>query len=203
MNEEENKEKTNLNEENEIGIEPKEEPNEVPKEEPKQVSNEVPIIDKKEHVNNGKPKKNKTALIVTGILAVILCVVGLLLIFNKPQKEGQKEQEEQQEQKEKLKELPKPEVTGGSRGELGIDKNINESTIDEYLNRPDAVYRDMRMLEDPATYENIGGDRFLSGYIEGFEVVPLPYIIPVTGLPGEVGKTYEGNEMPLIIMKSP
>ena len=45
----------------------------------------------------------------------------------------------------KLKELPKPEVTGGTRGELGIDKNINEATIDEYLNRHDSVYRDMRM----------------------------------------------------------
>ena len=95
----------------------------------------------------------------------------------------------------KLKELPKPEVTGGTRGELGIDKNINEATIDEYLNRPDSVYRDMRMLEDPGNYENIGGDRFLSGYIEGFEVIPLPYIIPVTGLPSEVGDTYTGTTL--------
>lgn len=94
-----------------------------------------------------------------------------------------------------LKELPKPEITGGQRGELGIDKNINETNIDEYLNRSDAVYRDMRMLEDPAVYENIGGDRFLSGYIKGFEVTPLPYIIPVDGLPTEVGKTYTGETL--------
>ena len=92
----------------------------------------------------------------------------------------------------KLKELPKPEITGGARGELGIDKNINEATIDQYLNREDSVYRDMRMLEYPGNYENIGGDRFLSGYVEGFEVIPLPYIIPVTGLPSEVGDTYTG-----------
>lgn len=39
-------------------------------------------------------------------------------------------------------------------------------------------------------YKRIGGDRFLSGYIEGFQVIPLPYIIPVTGLPSEVGDTY-------------
>ncbi|MBR6641153.1 MAG: hypothetical protein IKL08_03050, partial [Clostridia bacterium] len=26
--------------------------------------------------------------------------------------------------------LPKPEITGGERGQLGIDKNINEETID-------------------------------------------------------------------------
>lgn len=95
----------------------------------------------------------------------------------------------------KIKELPKPEISGGSRGELGIDKNINEVTIDEYLNREDSVYRDMRMLEDPGDYEKIGGDRFLSGYIEGFEVIPLPYIIPVTGLPSEVGDTYTGTTL--------
>lgn len=91
-----------------------------------------------------------------------------------------------------LKPLPKPEITGGSRGELGIDKNINETNIDEYLGRSDSIYRDMRMLEDPGNYENIGGDKFLSGYINGFEVIPLPYIIPVTNLPSEVGETYRG-----------
>ena len=92
-------------------------------------------------------------------------------------------------------ELTKPELTGGMRGEMGIDKNINESTIDNYLGRDDAVYRDMRMLEDPAQYENIGGDRFLSGYVEGFEVVPLPYIIPVEDLPRVVGETYTGKTL--------
>ena len=93
------------------------------------------------------------------------------------------------------KELPKPEITGGARGEMGIDKNVNESTIDDYLGRDEAVYRDMRMLEDPAQYENIGGDRFLSGYVEGFEVVPLPYIIPIYGLPSAVGETYSGETL--------
>ena len=83
------------------------------------------------------------------------------------------------------KSLPKPEVTSGVRGELGIDKNINEENIDEYLNRDDAVYRDMRMLVDEAKYENIGGDSYLSGFVKGFEVVPLPYIIEVTDLPEE------------------
>lgn len=91
--------------------------------------------------------------------------------------------------------LPKPEVTTGERGALGIDKNINEKTIDKYLGRKDAVYRDMRMLVDPGQYEKIGGDRYLSGYIDGFEVVPLPYIIKVTGLPEEVGDTYQGNTL--------
>ena len=88
--------------------------------------------------------------------------------------------------------LPKPEVSEGQRGELGIDKNINEATIDAYLGRSDAVYRDVRMLEDPGNYEAIGGDSKLSGFVRGFEVVPFPYIVNVAGLPEAVGSTYTG-----------
>ena len=91
--------------------------------------------------------------------------------------------------------LPKPEVSEGQRGELGIDKNINESNIDEYLGRDDAVYRDMRMLVDPAKYENIEGDSYLSGFVKGFEVVPLPYLVNVKGLPEAVGDTYKGKTL--------
>ncbi len=91
--------------------------------------------------------------------------------------------------------LPKPEVSEGQRGELGIDKNINEANIDEYLGRDDSVYRDMRMLVDPAKYENIEGDSYLSGFIKGFEVVPLPYWVNVTGLPDAVGDTYKGKTL--------
>ena len=95
----------------------------------------------------------------------------------------------------KTSELPKPELSEGLRGTFGIDKNINETTIDNYLNRSDSVYRDMRMLKDPGNYEAIGGDSYLSGFIKGFEVVPYPYIANVTGLPEEVGKTYEGKTL--------
>ena len=92
--------------------------------------------------------------------------------------------------------LPKPEVTDGIRGEqFGIDKNINEETIDNYLNRSDSVYRDMRMLKDPGNYEAIGGDSYLSGFVSGFEVVPYPYLVNVTGLPEEVGETYTGKTL--------
>ncbi len=91
--------------------------------------------------------------------------------------------------------LPKPEVTEGLRGQLGIDKNINESTIDNYLNRDDSVYYDMRMFKDPGNYEAIGGDSYLSGYVKGFEVLPLPYLVNVTGLPKEVGSTYSGKTL--------
>ena len=88
--------------------------------------------------------------------------------------------------------LPAPEVAEGQRGELGVDKNINEATIDAYLERSDAVYRDMRMLSDPGNYAAIGGDAMLSGFVNGFEVVPYPYIANVTGLPEAVGETYTG-----------
>ena len=89
-----------------------------------------------------------------------------------------------------LANLPKPEISEGERGQLGIDKNVNESTIDKYLNRSDSVYRDMRMLKDPGNYAAIGGDAMLSGIVKGFEVVPLPYLVNVTGLPEAVGNTY-------------
>ena len=94
-----------------------------------------------------------------------------------------------------LPELPKPELSEGQRGKLGIDKNINESTIDKYLYRDDSVYYDVRMLEDPANYEEIGGDRYLSGLVDGFEVVSYPYLVNVEGLPEAVGSTYTGKTL--------
>jgi hypothetical protein len=91
--------------------------------------------------------------------------------------------------------LPKPELSEGERGQLGIDKNVSESTIDKYLFREDSVYYDMRMLEDPADYEKIGGDRFLSGLVQGFEVLPYPYLVNVEGLPEAVGQSYTGHTL--------
>lgn len=92
--------------------------------------------------------------------------------------------------------LPAPELSEGIRGsEFGIDKNINETTLDNYLSRSDTVYRDMRMLKDPGNYEAIGGDSYLSGFVEGFEVVPLPYLVNIDGLPEAVGSTYTGKTL--------
>lgn len=90
------------------------------------------------------------------------------------------------------KPLPLPTTSEGVRGELGIDININEATIDDYLNRSDSVYRDMRMLVDEANFEAIGGDSYLSGLVKGFEVVPYPYLCNVEGLPDAVGSSYTG-----------
>ena len=91
--------------------------------------------------------------------------------------------------------LPEPKVSEGTRGELGIDANINEKNIDNYLNRKDSVYYDMRMLVDPASYENIGGDAYLSGYVKGFEALPYPYLVNVNNLPEVVGNTYQGKTL--------
>ena len=134
---------------------------------------------------------NNKKLIITSIILIIVVIISAVttaVVLNK-------KTTVEVIDKKYLSALPAPELAGGARGELGVDKNINEDTIDQYLNREDSVYRDMRMLEDPAKYEKIGGDRFLSGFIEGFEVVPLPYIIPVSGLPEAVGETYKGTTL--------
>lgn len=127
-------------------------------------------------------EKNK--ILTIALVAVVVSLVGGLILGGSLA-----------ESSHKLSELPKPEVSEGQRGQLGIDKNINESNIDLYLNRSDSVYIDVRMLEDPASYEKIDGDRYLSGYVKGFEVVPYPYLTNVVGLPEAVGKTYEGKTL--------
>lgn len=89
-------------------------------------------------------------------------------------------------------ELPAPEIDQSVLGkQFGLDKNINIDTLDNYLFRSDVVYRDMRMLVDPATYGNIGGDSYLSGFVKGFEVVPYPYLSTIE-LPPEVTNQYDG-----------
>ena len=75
-----------------------------------------------------------------------------------------------------IEDLPKQEKSEGMRGIYDIDKNINEKTIDKYLGRSDVVYRDVRMLMDTATWENKGGERELTGFVKGFEVIPYAYL---------------------------
>lgn len=122
------------------------------------------------------------AVMLVGVAVIITCgILGMI-----------QDQSQVALVEEEMVSLPAPEVSGGLRGEMGIDKNVNESTIDQYLGRKDAVYRDMRMLVDEAQYENIGGDSYLSGFVEGFEVVPYPLIVNVEGLPEAVGQSYTG-----------
>ncbi|MCL2166596.1 MAG: hypothetical protein FWH49_04825 [Clostridiales bacterium] len=75
---------------------------------------------------------------------------------------------------------------------FGVDLNINMETIDYWLGRDDVVYRDLRMLFDPAVFEDIGGIADLTQTIEGFTIVPYPYIATISPLPvpgGYNGKT--------------
>lgn len=168
------------------------------KEEIKEEVKEDNLVAKKEEVQEVKIKKPRRKKALMVLLISFIVLIGMLVltyfnIFKNNDNSGKKPNKPIVNPD--LPKLPKPELAEGERGQLGIDKNVNEKAIDKYLNRDDSVYRDMRMLEDPAEYESIGGDRYLSGYVKGFEVVPLPYIIPVKNLPKEVGSTYSGNTL--------
>lgn len=76
---------------------------------------------------------------------------------------------------------------------FGVDKNINMATIDQYVGRPDVVYRDVRMLFDPADYGAIGGNADLSSTIKGFKIVPYPYLATLSALP--VDGAYAGDTL--------
>lgn len=89
------------------------------------------------------------------------------------------------------KELPPPEPDGESP--FGVDKNINMETIDQYLGQDDVAYRDVRLLFDPAAYEAIGGEADLTRTIEGFRIVPYPYVATLPVLP--VDGAYEGKTL--------
>lgn len=149
-------------------------------------------------VSGGCMKEAKQSLSASTVLAIIALVMILLgigwTVYSNYQHNFATDESTEVSKVEKA--LPKPELSEGIRGEqFGIDKNINETTLDQYLGRKDVVYRDMRMLKDPGNYEAIGGDSYLSGFVEGFEIVPLPYIINVSGLPEAVGETYNGKTL--------
>ncbi len=135
-----------------------------------------------------KRKSSNILAIVATLIVAAVCVLMVICLCLAISKTPQAQPENSA--------LPLPEVTSGIRGEqFGIDKNINEETIDGYLGRTDAVYRDMRMLKDPANYEAIDGDSYLSGFVKGFEIVPYPFLINVEGLPEAVGDSYNGETL--------
>ena len=90
-----------------------------------------------------------------------------------------------------LSALHTPSADEGSM--FSVDRNINMTTIDNYLGRDDVVYRDVRMLFDPADYAAIGGEADLTRTITGFKVVPFPYIATLQSLP--VANAYEGDRL--------
>ena len=84
-----------------------------------------------------------------------------------------------------------PRAQTDENSQFGVDKNINMETIDQYLFREDVAYRDVRMLFDPADYAAIGGEADLTRTIEGFKIVPYPYLATLSALP--VKGAYEGT----------
>ena len=87
--------------------------------------------------------------------------------------------------------LPAPEPDETNM--FGVDKNINMETLDNYLGRDDVVYRDVRMLFDPADYAAIGGNADLASTVEGFRIVPYPYLATLSALP--VDGAYAGDTL--------
>jgi len=87
--------------------------------------------------------------------------------------------------------LPAPQADPNDM--FGVDANINMTTIDNYVGRDDVVYRDVRMLFDPADYGAIGGNADLSSTIEGFKIVPYPYLATLSALP--VAGAYEAETL--------
>ena len=71
---------------------------------------------------------------------------------------------------------------------FGVDKHVNMSTIDTFIESGatgGAVKIDLRLIDDPARYEAIGGDSKLSMMLEGFTILPYPYIGSLQTLPVE------------------
>jgi len=91
---------------------------------------------------------------------------------------------------QELTPLPPPERDGGL---FGVDVNINMTTIDDWLERPDVVYIDVRMLRDPATFEDIGGDPYLTRTLPGYRIVPYPFVATLDAMP--VSDAYVGDTL--------
>lgn len=91
------------------------------------------------------------------------------------------------------KPLPKSIPSPDPDNTFGVDSTITMDTIDEWLNRPDVVYRDMRLVKDPADYAAIGGSPTLDFILEGFRVTPFPYIARLPALP--VDNAYSGDTL--------
>lgn len=89
--------------------------------------------------------------------------------------------------------IPLPAPAPKPDSNFGIDMNINMDTIDDWLGRDDVAYRDVRLLYDPADYAAIGGDPNLSSTIEGFKIIPYPFVATLPNLPVE--GAYDGDTL--------
>lgn len=78
-----------------------------------------------------------------------------------------------------------PAAHPGPDDSFNVDETVNMESIDSFLGIEDVAYRDMRMLRDPAAYDSIGGNPDLDIVLEGFKIVPFPYIGTLQTLPVE------------------
>ena len=117
-------------------------------------------------------------------ISVIVCVLFCLMLFLSACDNNDSNSQAQ------LVALPPPEPDGGP---FGVDVNINMTTIDDYLNRPDVAYIDVRMLYDPADFEAIGGVSSLTRTLPGYRIVPFPFLASVGPLP--VDGAYDGDTL--------
>ena len=122
---------------------------------------------------------------------VLVFLLSIILILGLCGGCGQANNENNSADADIIKPLPQPELDDSSQ--FGVDKNINQQTIDEWLFRDDVAYRDVRMLFDPADYGSIGGEADLTATIKGFKVVPYPYLATMQSLP--VANAYEGDKL--------
>ena len=86
--------------------------------------------------------------------------------------------------------LPPPEPDGGP---FGVDVNININTIDDFLERSDVKYIDVRMFYDPADFPAIGGIAELTQTLPGYRIVPFPFIGTLSAMP--VDGAYDGDTL--------
>lgn len=88
---------------------------------------------------------------------------------------------------------PLPAASPDPESPFAVDTSVNVGTIDGFLGRGDTVYRDMRLVKDPANYADIGGSSNLETTIEGFRIVAFPYVGTLAPLP--VSGAYDGDRL--------
>ena len=121
---------------------------------------------------------------ITTLLCILLCMT-LLLSAHTTNDSRTSSQESSQ-----LTKLPPPQRDGSP---FGVDVNINMTTIDNWLERPDVAYFDMRMLYDPADFCAIRQPSDLVTTLPGFRIVPFPFLACLGPMP--VGDAYDGDRL--------
>lgn len=132
-------------------------------------------------------------VVLGGIAAASLAAVGALAGCTSQQGGPASSAAENTDAIESSKALAIPAASPNPDDQFGVDENINMVTIDSFLGRDDVEYTDMRMIHDPADYAAIGGDSDLTVTVDGFKIVPYPFVGTLQDLP--VDGAYEGERL--------